>query len=135
MDDSGKDEMYHYLKDNLAAHHGIPNIVFDHQVVLENQEMWHKMDSVKEQMKTVGKAQESRKVITIGATAGLATITTAGYLIWAAQGGSLLTGLLPSIPVWNFVDPLQALNPGAAGGPGNKAEWLKKGLRVLRRKA
>jgi hypothetical protein len=135
MDDSGKDEMYHFLKDKLASHHVSPDIVFNHQIVLGNQEMWHEMDSVKEQMKTVGKAQELRKVITIGATAGLATVTTAGYLIWAAQGGSLLTGLLPSVPMWNFVDPLQALNPGAAGGPGNKAEWLKKGLRVLRRKA
>jgi hypothetical protein len=129
MDDSGKDEMYHFLKDKLASRHVSPNILLD------NQEMWHEMDSLKEQMKTVGKAQELRKVITIGATAGLATVTTAGYLIWAAQGGSLLTGLLPSVPMWNFVDPLQALNPGAAGGPGNKAEWLKKGLRVLRRKA
>ena len=80
MDDSGKDEMYHFLKDKLASRHVSPNIVLD------NQEMWHEMDSVKEQMKTADKAQEWSKVITIGATAGLATVTLAGYFIWAARG-------------------------------------------------
>ncbi len=104
MDDSGKDEMYHFLKDKLASRHVSPNILLD------NQEMWHEMDSVKEQMKTVDKAQEWSKRITIGAAAGLATATAAGYFIWAAKGGSTLTSLLSSVPMGKFFDPLSVLN-------------------------
>jgi hypothetical protein len=106
--------MYHFLKDKLASRHVSPNILLD------NQEMWHEMDSLKEQMKTVDKAQEWSKVITIGAAAGLATVTLAGYFIWAARGGSLLTGLLPSVPIWKFFDPPPIQNLAAAEGLGEE---------------
>jgi hypothetical protein len=112
MDDSGKDEMYHFLKDKLASRHVSPDIVLDNQEILHemDQEMWHEMDSLKEQMKAVDKAQEWSKRITIGAAAGLVTVISAGYFIWAARGGPLLTGLLSSAPIWQFFDPQPLLD-------------------------
>ena len=42
----------------------------------------------------------------------LATVSTlsAGYVIWLARGGVLLTSLLAQLPAWQFIDPLVVLN-------------------------
>ena len=65
-------------------------------------------------------------MINIGAEAGLTTVITAGYFIWAARGGPLLTGLLPSVPIWKFFDPLRVMDPGASRGIGHSAEWREE---------
>jgi hypothetical protein len=46
--------------------------------------------------------------------AGAASLVSAGaslaYFLWAARGGSLLSGLLSSVPPWTLIDPLPILD-------------------------
>lgn len=68
--------------------------------------------------------------------AGGASLMAAGaslaYFLWMARGGSLLTGLLSSIPAWDVIDPLPILDQvsnAAAALKQNEdrgfAEWVR----------
>lgn len=44
-----------------------------------------------------------------GTSTGISTGLSVGYLIWLIRGGTLMGGVLSSLPAWRFVDPLPVL--------------------------
>ena len=49
------------------------------------------------------------KVI-VGSSAAVSTSVSVGYAVWMLRGGSLLTSILSSLPVWQGFDPLPVLD-------------------------
>ena len=45
----------------------------------------------------------------IGSTVALSTGLSVGYVAWLIRSGALLSGLLTSLPAWQFVDPMPVL--------------------------
>lgn len=45
-----------------------------------------------------------------GTSTGISTGLSVGYLIWLIRGGTLMGGVLSSLPAWRFVDPLPVLS-------------------------
>lgn len=48
--------------------------------------------------------------VVVGSVASMASVFTVGYVTWLIRGGHLLVGVLGSIPIWRFVDPLPILS-------------------------
>jgi len=39
----------------------------------------------------------------------MTALLSAGYVLWALRGGSLLASMLATLPVWRWLDPLPIL--------------------------
>ncbi len=52
---------------------------------------------------------ENSDIGTVAIVAGFSGILTVGYVMWLAQSGFLMTGLISSIPSWQLLDPLRIL--------------------------
>jgi hypothetical protein len=63
------------------------------------------LDSLAQQLDT----EKSRSVIIIGSATGMTALLSAGYVLWAVRGGSLLASMLATLPVWRWLDPLPIL--------------------------
>ena len=53
--------------------------------------------------------EKNRSVIIIGSATGMTALLSAGYVLWAVRGGSLLASMLATLPVWRWLDPLPIL--------------------------
>lgn len=87
---------------------------YDPMVITRLDSMQSHLDELREE---IAEAPVFVELVTGGAmtlTAGL----SAGYIAWLARGGVLLSSMLSSLPVWQFVDPLPVL--GHQRGTGNE---------------
>ncbi len=48
-------------------------------------------------------------MITATVVAGISMVASAGYVIWAIRGVSLMSSFLSSVPIWIFLDPMPIL--------------------------
>ncbi len=48
--------------------------------------------------------------IVVGSAAATSFSVTTGYVIWLLRGGTLITSMMSSIPLWQRFDPLQVIN-------------------------
>jgi hypothetical protein len=101
-----KSDSYHILTDRIAS--GLINPL----PVQVNDKIWDHLDLLKGQMQ----AAERSAFIAAAAVLGLSVMASAGYVIWAVRGVSLMSSFLSSVPIWRFIDPLPILGaPGARG--------------------
>src|SRR5205085_7090283 len=63
------------------------------------------LDHLAQQLDT----EKTRSVIIIGSATGMTALLSAGYVLWALRGGSLLASMLATLPVWRWLDPLPIL--------------------------
>jgi len=68
------------------------------------------LDSAREEADSIdGLAQQ----IVVGTAGVVGTSLTVGYVIWLLRGGSLLVGMVSSLPAWTLIDPLPVLESAA----------------------
>lgn len=48
--------------------------------------------------------------VVVGSSAAVTTSVSVGYVVWLVRGGSLVTSVLSSIPIWQGFDPLPVLD-------------------------
>ena len=63
------------------------------------------LDHIAQQLDT----EKTRSVIIIGSATGMTALLSAGYVLWALRGGTLLASMLATLPVWRWLDPLPIL--------------------------
>jgi len=74
-------------------------------VSVELAQLSNGLDSLAQQLDT----EKTRSVIIIGSATGMTALLSAGYVLWAVRGGSLLASMLATLPVWRWLDPLPIL--------------------------
>jgi hypothetical protein len=74
-------------------------------VSVELAQLSNGLDSLARQLDT----EKARSVIIIGSATGMTALLSAGYVLWAVRGGSLLASMLATLPVWRWLDPLPIL--------------------------
>ena len=74
-------------------------------VSVELAQLSNGLDTLAQQLDT----EKSRSVIIIGSATGMTALLSAGYVLWAVRGGSLLASMLATLPVWRWLDPLPIL--------------------------
>ena len=52
----------------------------------------------------------SMETIVVGSAAATSMSMTTGYVIWLLRGGTLITSMMSSMPLWQRFDPLQVIN-------------------------
>ena len=57
--------------------------------------------------------------VVVGSSAAVSTSVSVGYAVWMLRGGSLLTSILSSLPVWQGFDPLPVLESFDEDGEGD----------------
>jgi hypothetical protein len=74
-------------------------------VSVELAQLSNGLDTLAQQLDT----EKTRSVIVIGSATGMTALLSAGYVLWAVRGGSLLASMLATLPVWRWIDPLPIL--------------------------
>ena len=74
-------------------------------VSVELAQLSNGLDTIAQQLDT----EKTRSVIIIGSASGMTALLSAGYVLWAVRGGSLLASMLATLPVWRWLDPLPIL--------------------------
>ena len=92
----------------------------DEQVVVVFQQsgFWQELDTFEEHVAaaTADSAAVSELVVESATVAGSALMV--GYVLWLLRSGSVLIGLVSSLPAWTMMDPLPILEGGLTGdGP------------------
>lgn len=62
-----------------------------------------------QQFEQAGRSWSASESLAVSTVTGTTVAFSVGYLLWAVRGGSLLTSLLCTIPVWRLVDPIPIL--------------------------
>ena len=70
--------------------------------------LWKNLDSIQDQVVL----DSILEWLIVGAAVAVTTLS-AGYVLWVLRGGYLVASLLSSLPTWQFVDPLPALDHAA----------------------
>ncbi|UCE77025.1 MAG: hypothetical protein JSU62_02050, partial [Gammaproteobacteria bacterium] len=76
----------------------------------DSAELWKQLDYMKQQMNQAAGAQDTDAKLVIGTAKGLSVVLFAGFMNWYLKAGSLLAGLLSSVPLWTPFDPLPILS-------------------------
>jgi len=72
--------------------------------------LWHQLDTLQDDLVEDGGTGEIFQDFVVGTTAVSVTGLTVGYVIWLIRGGTLLAGLMSSVPAWCSFDPLPVLD-------------------------
>ncbi|MBR9909145.1 MAG: tandem-95 repeat protein, partial [Gammaproteobacteria bacterium] len=62
-----------------------------------------------DQMREMIDQQTGSRDNLVGSAFGVSAGLTAGYVVWLARSGVLLSSLMSSLPIWRFIDPLPIL--------------------------
>jgi hypothetical protein len=66
-------------------------------------------DRLARQFEQAGLSWSTSQTIAVATLAGSSVVFSAGYVLWAIRGGSLLASVLCAVPAWRFVDPIPVL--------------------------
>ncbi len=67
------------------------------------------LDQLAQQFEQLGRSWSMAETIALSTATGTSVIFSAGYLLWAVRGGSLVTSVLCAIPAWRLLDPIPVL--------------------------
>ena len=86
-------------------------------IVLQQTGFWQELDTFEEQVAIASEqnAEVTELVVETATVAGSAL--TVGYILWLLRSGTVLVGLVSSLPAWTMMDPLPILE-GSADGDG-----------------
>ena len=79
--------------------------LFDPMNLLENNQFNRDMDQLREEAQEDVVSQKMKA----GSGVVLTTSLTVGYVAYLVRGGVLLSSVLSTLPVWNFIDPTPIL--------------------------
>ena len=68
--------------------------------------LWSNIQNIANQLKSPA---DDGTTLTVGAAAGLTAALSAGYMVWCLRAGTLLAGVLSSLPLWRSSNPLPVL--------------------------
>ncbi len=84
------------------------NTVTDQPTIL-SPKMARELDSFAQKFNLAAESGVRIETLTVGTVAGLSSVLSVGYVVWAIRGGSLVASMLSALPVWRFADPLPVL--------------------------
>lgn len=80
--------------------------------------LWQQLNTLQEHMSDSSNEAMLDQLV-VGSTAAVGTSLTVGYVIWILRGGSILVGMVSSLPAWTMIDPLPILETANAAGLAN----------------
>ena len=77
------------------------------------------IDDLDRQMQEQGATSLTGEQLVIRSAAGVTATLSVGYVLWLMQAGSLVAGLMSTMPLWRGFDPLPVLS---SSGPADGDE-------------
>jgi len=81
--------------------------------LIESGYLWESLDNLDSARDEADSVDDFAQNIVVGTTGVVGTSLTVGYVIWLLRGGSLLVGMVSSLPAWTMIDPLPVLESAA----------------------
>ncbi|MGH1373413.1 MAG: DUF4347 domain-containing protein [Cellvibrionaceae bacterium] len=89
--------------------------------LVETERYMRGVDDIRDELKQSSDARDTTMGGMLSVSAGL----SAGYVVWLARSGILLSSVLSSLPAWRFIDPLPVLG-GVQGEGADDDESLEE---------
>ena len=92
--------------------------------------LWSGLDTLQTDLKS----QEDvlSQPLVVGTTAAVGSSLTVGYVIWLLRGGSLVVGMISSLPAWTVIDPLPILDASAGTFDSEDKDTLQSIIERMR---
>jgi VCBS repeat-containing protein len=84
--------------------------------VLEQSGFWTELDNFEQDVKDSAIEQNAWEDLVVETTTVAGTTLTVGYIVWLLRSGSIVFGLVSSLPAWTLMDPLPILESGVLAG-------------------
>jgi hypothetical protein len=85
--------------------------------VLEQTGFWTELDNFEQDVRNSAIERSDWEELVVETTTVAGTTLTAVYLVWLLRSGSIVFGLVSSLPAWTLMDPLPILESGLANLP------------------
>ena len=86
--------------------------------VLEQTGFWTQLDSFQQDVQSSIIQEGDWEELVVETTTVAGTTLTVGYIVWLLRSGSVVFGLVSSLPAWTMVDPLPVLETGLSNLTG-----------------
>jgi VCBS repeat-containing protein len=80
--------------------------------VLEQSGFWTELDNFQQDVRNSAIEQSDWEELVVETTTVAGTTLTVGYIVWLLRSGSIVFGLVSSLPAWTMMDPLPVLESG-----------------------
>jgi len=80
--------------------------------VLEQTGFWKALDTFEQDVKSSALEEGEWEELIVETTTAAGTTLTVGYIVWLLRSGSVVFGLVSSLPAWTMMDPLPVLQTG-----------------------
>jgi len=72
--------------------------------------LWEALEQLSRQLDEAFDDETAQTDLLVGAAEGASIAMVAGFLSWFLRGGTLLTSLLTTLPLWSRLDPVAVLS-------------------------
>ncbi|MGZ0164926.1 MAG: tandem-95 repeat protein, partial [Planctomycetales bacterium] len=83
--------------------------------VLEQTGFWTELDTFEQDVQASILQEGEWEELVVETTTVAGTTLTVGYIVWLLRSGSIVFGLVSSLPAWTMMDPLPVLQSGLEG--------------------
>ena len=83
--------------------------------MLEQTGFWTELDNFQQDVRNSAIEQGDWEELVVETTTVAGTTLTVGYIVWLLRSGSIVFGLVSSLPAWTMMDPLPVLESGLVG--------------------
>jgi hypothetical protein len=83
--------------------------------MLEQTGFWTELDNFQQDVRNSAIEQGDWEELVVETTTVAGTTLTVGYIVWLLRSGSIVVGLVSSLPAWTMMDPLPVLESGLVG--------------------
>jgi hypothetical protein len=83
--------------------------------VLEQTGFWTELDTFEQDVQNSILQEGEWEELVVETTTVAGTTLTVGYIVWLLRSGSVVFGLISSLPAWTMMDPLPVLQSGLEG--------------------
>lgn len=83
--------------------------------VLEQTGFWTELDTFEQDVQASILQEGEWEELVVETTTVAGTTLTVGYIVWLLRSGSVVFGLVSSLPAWTMMDPLPVLESGLEG--------------------
>jgi len=83
--------------------------------VLEQTGFWTELDTFEQDVQNSILQEGEWEELVVETTTVAGTTLTVGYIVWLLRSGSVVFGLVSSLPAWTMMDPLPVLQSGLEG--------------------
>ena len=93
--------------------------------VLAQTGLWKELDRFEEEVASSSSEAIELGDLVVGTTSVASTTLSVGYVLWLLRSGSVLVGLVSSLPAWTMMDPLPVLEEALAATGGEDDDSLQ----------